>query len=391
MSGIISQSFRFNLRVLKAFYLYPEPEQTFLHKIRTYVLYVLFVVTVPVISIIHLLTAEDLNVEKANYNGSFLAQATSFITKFLPFVVNGQNIRKCINYFENFKVERENHQVIIYECIRICRRNTSAFYICAVGAVGSWATKPLFWKGRNFPVDVWWPFDPTTDFSTYCCVYLFVAAGPVLAALATGVIDPLIAGLCYHATSQMKILKDNLRHLSDYADEEISRGNIDRSLVKSSKQKIISTMIKKCVDHHETILKFVQEYEVCFSWVVFSQIAGSVFVVCFCCLQMSKVEALGYYVFQLAVYFSVILVQIYFYCYYGSTISEECDSLTDAIYMAEWYNYDVKIQKSLLILMERSTKPVVVTAGKTVDLSLLTFTTILRRSYSLLAVLKNYQ
>lgn len=76
--------------------------------------------------------------------------------------------------------------------------------------------------------------------------------------------------------------------------------------------------------------------------------------------------------------------------------------------MGQWYTYDVTSRKALIILMERSKRPMTVRTGKVLDLSLETFSTvrvvykviiklssnyklqILRRAYSLLAVLKNY-
>lgn len=44
--------------------------------------------------------------------------------------------------------------------------------------------------------------------------------------------------------------------------------------------------------------------------------------------------------------------------------------------MSNWYNYDIKSRKALILLMERSKRPTVVTAGKILDLSLETFTTV---------------
>ncbi|KAG5874081.1 hypothetical protein JTB14_033430 [Gonioctena quinquepunctata] len=66
------------------------------------------------------------------------------------------------------------------------------------------------------------------------------------------------------------------------------------------------------------------------------------------------------------------------------------NTIINAIYMSEWYTYDRKSKKALLILMERAKRPMIVTAGKILDLSLGTFMMIIKRSYSLLAVLKNY-
>lgn len=44
--------------------------------------------------------------------------------------------------------------------------------------------------------------------------------------------------------------------------------------------------------------------------------------------------------------------------------------------MGQWYKYDLKSRNALIILMERSKKPMIVTAGKILDLSLVTFTTV---------------
>jgi hypothetical protein len=50
--------------------------------------------------------------------------------------------------------------------------------------------------------------------------------------------------------------------------------------------------------------------------------------------------------------------------------------------MGNWYRYDLKSRKALLVLMERSKKPVIITAGKVLDLSLVTFTTVLSSNVS---------
>jgi hypothetical protein len=42
--------------------------------------------------------------------------------------------------------------------------------------------------------------------------------------------------------------------------------------------------------------------------------------------------------------------------------------------MGNWYEYDIKSQKDLALLMERAKRPIVVTCGKILDLSVVTFT-----------------
>ncbi|KAJ3643973.1 hypothetical protein Zmor_026652 [Zophobas morio] len=377
MLNIIRKSFRTNLFIMRLGHVYPPQKQTTLFTIRAYLLQILFVVPVPVLGIVYLLTEKNLNVDRVNYNAAFLAQATCVIPKLFPFIRRGSRIRECILYFESFCVSltKQHQKNIIDECIKVCRRNTLIFLVSVAGGVSSWAMNPIFWDGRNLPVDLWLPFNPYENWFVYWCVYVFAAAGVYFSAFVTGVIDPLIAGLAYHATGQIKILKDNLEHLPEFDNDNV----------------LMYERIKQCVEHHNATLSFVKEFEECFSPVVFSQFAASVFVIGFCCLQLSKVTSVGFYFVQLVMYFIVILAQLYFYCYYGSTLFEESNSLSNAIYMGQWYDYDMKSKKALFILMERSKDPMIVTAGKILELSIVTFATILRRSYSLLALLNNYQ
>lgn len=46
--------------------------------------------------------------------------------------------------------------------------------------------------------------------------------------------------------------------------------------------------------------------------------------------------------------------------------------------MGDWYDYDLKSKKALIVLMENAKKPIRVTAWKLLDLSLTTFTMVVK-------------
>ena len=179
MVNIIKRSFALNLFILETFYLCPPKKPTLSYKLQSYVAYMLIIVIVPVFSILHLLLAEDLDSDRVNYNAGFLAQAICFITKFLPFILDGQRMKNCIFYLESaaFATSRDNQTGIINECIRICRRNSLVFFVGSIGAAGSWSTKPLLWRRRDFPVDVWLPFDAKENVFVFSFLYLIVGIG----------------------------------------------------------------------------------------------------------------------------------------------------------------------------------------------------------------------
>ncbi|KAJ8943465.1 hypothetical protein NQ314_009747 [Rhamnusium bicolor] len=195
-------------------------------------------------------------------------------------------------------------------------------------------------------------------FNNYLPQQSHIVEGVGNAALSNSAVDTLLAGLIYHAACQIKILKDNLTHLGQRAEEQVSTESEMICIQEGEelKAKIIYKKICQCIDHYDAIYEFVKDLEETYSLLVFSQFFASIIVICVCSLQLS--------------------------------IS---NTITTAIYMSEWYNFDQKSKKALITLMERAKRPMMVTAGKILDLSLATFTMIIRRSYSLLAVLENYE
>ncbi|XP_068909841.1 odorant receptor Or1-like [Tenebrio molitor] len=213
--------------------------------------------------------------------------------------------------------------------------------------------------------------------------------GVVYVGLACATIDPLIAGLICHATGQLQVLKRNLQHLDEYVDKQVAKtyGREPTAVIKS---KVIYDKIKECVLHYNVIANFVDEYEQCFSSAIFCQFMESIIVIGICCLQIIKLQAFNLNMLIMVNYLCFLLLQVYFYCYYGTMLIEENNTITNAIYMSKWYDYNGQSRRALLILMERTKRSMHVSAGKVLDLSLETFTMILKRSYSLLVVLKNY-
>ncbi|XP_063906460.1 odorant receptor 7a-like [Zophobas morio] len=208
----------------------------------------------------------------------------------------------------------------------------------------------------------------------YYFTLIFIAAATVYDGCTT-VMDPLLGGLVYHATAQLKILKYNLEHLDKHLED-----NCNESSEHIIEFHCVHKQLESCIDHHQQILWFIDEYEECFSWSIFCQFTGSMLSV-----PLNSVEALTYVVAIFTVSF-----QILFYCHYGTLLYEENNELINAICMGPWYKYDAEIRKSLLIIMERSKRPLLITAGKVVEVVIGTFVSVLKTSYSLIAVFNNY-
>ncbi|KAJ8958596.1 hypothetical protein NQ318_016317 [Aromia moschata] len=90
-----------------------------------------------------------------------------------------------------------------------------------------------------------------------------------------------------------------------------------------------------------------------------------------------------------ALFFFALVLEVGIYCWYGHKVMIKSREVGDACYMTNWYEADVKIQKILFIIMERSKRPIQFTAGGFFTLSLPTLTKILRTAYSYFALLQH--
>ncbi|XP_044259237.1 odorant receptor Or1-like [Tribolium madens] len=390
MSSLAEQSFKINFRILKVTALYPPTKNKQLNQVLAYVMYLLFVVPVPILQVLNLLLQEKITFMQIIDNAFMIAELGCLIPKFWPFVHNNDCLVKCIHYFDSpvFEVRKNRHKELLQNCIKVCRAITIFFVVAVSSGFTSWSSRPISWENHIFPTDLWLPYDPKVAPKLYnFLVYAYIVVAVGYSAYNNATIDPLISGLSYQATTQIKILKDNLQHLGEDTEDEYNNQSVINRLPKSE---IMYAKIVKCVKHHNLILDFVKEYQYCFAQCAFSQIAGSVVVLCVSCLQLTIVDILSFDCLAMILFLISMLSEVYFFCHFGTLLYEESNTISDAIYMGSWYDYDKKSKQALTILMERAKRPVIVISGKLVELSLITFSMILRRSYSLLAVLENY-
>ncbi|KAJ3658586.1 hypothetical protein Zmor_010316 [Zophobas morio] len=336
MVNIIQKSFGLNLKVLHIMGLYSYGKSSIFLKVRAYTLYFTLLVLTTVLIIVKILLAKSSNNLEANLMFTYVADCGSFFFKLLPFLRNSDKIKGCINFFgqKNFAPKTYHERKILDECVWVCRRNSIVYFYGVLLVNIGWNFPVLFVKGRKLPLRLWLPYDPSSTIVNYYFTFVYIAAviATIYNSYSGTIMDPLIGGLAYHATAQLKILKHNLEHLDKHLAHKLSKRN--EHIIEF---RCVQKHLESCIDHHKNILWFIDEYEDCFSWSIFCQFAGSMFAVCFCYISLTLVplnslEALTYFVLAFNLSF-----QILFYCHYGTLLYEENNDLSNAIYMGPWY------------------------------------------------------
>ncbi|XP_049821409.1 odorant receptor 49b-like [Aethina tumida] len=183
-------------------------------------------------------------------------------------------------------------------------------------------------------------------------------------------------------------MKDNLIHLDERTNEEVNRMHTQLNMDSIElKNKLVYEKIVDCVKHHKAIKKYVDKIEDAYNLVLFTQLFGSSLVICICLWRLVIVEPVSLPFLQIYVFLVTMNLETFLFCYWATVLYEESVTINNAIYMGNWYVYDLKSKKALLILMEGAKRPMQITAG---NVSLDLFMGILKKSYSIFAVLKSF-
>ncbi|XP_030750801.1 odorant receptor Or1-like [Sitophilus oryzae] len=209
-------------------------------------------------------------------------------------------------------------------------------------------------------------------------------------------LDTLITGLIYQAAVQVRIIKDTMANLEEFAEEKLGAEHetltsFERENRDTLKDKLVYGKISQCVYRYGMIKKFVLDIEDAYSIAIFLQFGISVLLICVQCFQLTLVEPLSYRFLYIIITLITTTSEVFMYCYAGSLIYNETLFFNSDLYITNWINLDLKSKRALITLMEYGKRPFVIRAGKLFDLSLDTFAFIMRRSYSLLAIMQNYK
>ncbi|XP_012157426.2 odorant receptor 85b-like [Ceratitis capitata] len=93
---------------------------------------------------------------------------------------------------------------------------------------------------------------------------------------------------------------------------------------------------------------------------------------------------------ELIIYFYCfcIFTQLFGYCWFGNEVNEQNKTLAARGYSSSWYYFDNRFRKSLAIFLVNAQQPFDFTGGGFVALSLPSFTGIMSKAYSFIAVLR---
>ncbi|XP_039302270.1 odorant receptor 4-like [Solenopsis invicta] len=217
------------------------------------------------------------------------------------------------------------------------------------------------------------PFFEIKDMTTYVwvCLYLFIMVFMIFCGY--GGPDSFVLSMVFHVCGQFAALSCKIDNL--LRDHE----NYHRH-------------ISSIVSRHQDLIRLAEILENNFNMICLQQTLGTVFLLCLTLYHMIAKSDFGENtsVVLFAMYTSCVISTILVYCYAGECLITESAKLRETFYNTNWYNNSPSQTKLIGLCMVRSEKPLILTAGKFLVLSLNTFTGIVKTSMAYLSMLRNF-
>ncbi|XP_076642125.1 odorant receptor 13a-like isoform X3 [Halictus rubicundus] len=297
--------------------------------------------------------------------------------KYMFIVLNRATFTRCIELMEKDwrTVKNEQHRdlmvkqatfsrMLIMMCCAFIFSGGFSFHIMLPMSkrrvVGNHTVKALAYPGYDRFFDI-------QSSPTYEIVYCVQCFAGFFRHNVTAASFTLAVFFITHICGQIQIQIMRLEELNIASPEKNSDHNV---------------IIGDIIQNHTEILRYAKTIGNSFSEIIFMEIVAATFIICiaeYCWLLEWKdsetISMITYSVFVLSMTFNALI-----YCYIGQVLTDQCAQIGFAGYEFDWYNLPPPKARDLVLLDAISLYPPTFIGGKLCELSLNTFTIILKTS-----------
>ncbi|XP_076235698.1 uncharacterized protein LOC143180057 [Calliopsis andreniformis] len=144
------------------------------------------------------------------------------------------------------------------------------------------------------------------------------------------------------------------------------------------------------INRHQEIINFTEKTEELFTYIALSQLVSNTIITC--CLGFLMVVSLGNenglpVFIKSVMFYTVCSFEAFIFCFAGEYLNIKSELIGETAYKTLWYDLHPNESKLLILLIVRSQKGFPFTFGKFSNLSLESFTAIMKASVSYMSVL----
>ncbi|XP_033325709.2 odorant receptor Or1 isoform X1 [Megalopta genalis] len=245
-------------------------------------------------------------------------------------------------------------------------------------AVVSWGATPvidlLSERSKKLPLLGWYPYN-TTASPAFEITALYQAVTIFICCFNNIAIDTLVTGLITIACCQLTILNRNIASLNNEDKQLISiesRNNIKKPVEQTCNKQYND--LKICVDHSNMIFEFSKEVQNIFGTAIFFQFLVNCNIICLIAFNIAQMKVyIPHVLFGMLMYVCCMTYQVFIFCWHGNELYLHSLEISLAAYTNRWWQKTENFKQAIQIIMTRSQRPLILSVGNIMDLSLQNF------------------
>nr|WGO81834.1 olfactory receptor 170 [Microplitis mediator] len=212
---------------------------------------------------------------------------------------------------------------------------------------------------KTLPINSWFPYRHTNSSGFWVAYFHQIIALSFTSMLGFS-FDSAIYGVFLRNCCQLKILKSRLENFVEIINGDKLNNKTNGSVftIRDSER----NLIKQCIHHH---------------WIILHSL-----VLCLSVQSSTKLVFMSPEFISMILYLGCMLSEIFLFCWYSNEVTQESSGIPLAIYNMDWQVLTTRSQKDLLIMKTRAILPISFTSGHLIELSLDSFTKLIKFSYS---------
>nr|CAH7722565.1 unnamed protein product [Callosobruchus chinensis] len=147
--------------------------------------------------------------------------------------------------------------------------------------------------------------------------------------------------------------------------------------------------LTRCNQHLLVVLKIRDDLEDIFGLILLFQTVFSMLIIASNLFVASKVPITSPEFLSQMQYCCNVILQLFLFCYFGNELCVSSEQINKALYDSNWYSASPRYKRSIILTMCRMQKIMYVTTGKFSPLTLASFVSVVKHSFSYLALFQN--
>ncbi|XP_059621286.1 odorant receptor 45b-like [Phlebotomus argentipes] len=153
-------------------------------------------------------------------------------------------------------------------------------------------------------------------------------------------------------------------------------------------EEIFLRHISQCLELHTKIIRWIEGATLALSGIIAFEYAGSILSFCTQAFQATlNVQSAEF--LNSVVFFMANGLELFLFAIFGEKIATESRAVADAAYRASWWRFPPRYRRYFGLMIQRAQKPCYFKAANWLNCSMESYMTVLRASFSMMALLQN--